>query len=206
MAKSTKKTGFAVQGQLLYCCVHPSGRVKAIQVEDSQGLQVVKLSKRVDWAPLLNLAPGDWVQVVGEQQVKANPLRIKRKAIAVIPVPTEDLPCQGPIEQGNGRRPIVGHRACQLNCPGELPLPTAPIKIGVCHKSSCCKRGANSVWKALEDSLRRQGLEDQVTLQRTKCLGKCNAGPAVLIMPSKTRYTQVNPKQVEALVHQCLFS
>jgi (2Fe-2S) ferredoxin len=197
MTKSIKKTVFAVQGQLLNCCIHPSGRVKMIQIEDSQGLQVVKLSKQVDGAALLNLAPGDWVQVVGEQQIKANPLRIKRKAITVIPVPAQaDLPCLGAMDEGD--------RACQFTCPSALSQPTAPIKIGVCHKSSCCKRGANSVWKALEDSLRRQGLADQVTLQRTKCLGKCKVGPAVVIMPGKTRYTQVKPKQVEALVHQCL--
>ncbi|MDZ4871365.1 MAG: hypothetical protein CLLPBCKN_000753 [Chroococcidiopsis cubana SAG 39.79] len=86
--------------------------------------------------------------------------------------------------------------------------PATPVKrqtkakasILVCQKSDCVKRGANGVCKALQASLNERGLENEVEIKPTGCLKQCKAGPNVVVMPDKTRYTRVQTEQVAELI------
>ncbi|XZO01932.1 MAG: (2Fe-2S) ferredoxin domain-containing protein [Microcoleus sp.] len=59
----------------------------------------------------------------------------------------------------------------------------------VCQKSDCQKRGSGAVCKALENALNCSGLAGEVIVQKTGCLKQCKAGPNIVVMPDKTRYT-----------------
>ncbi|NJM88872.1 MAG: (2Fe-2S) ferredoxin domain-containing protein [Hydrococcus sp. RU_2_2] len=76
------------------------------------------------------------------------------------------------------------------------------IQIKICQKSSCRKRGSKAVCKALTTSLKQAGLKKKVTLQETGCMGKCKSGPHLAVLPDKTRYTQVHPKQVADIIQK----
>jgi hypothetical protein len=73
-------------------------------------------------------------------------------------------------------------------------------KILVCQKSSCCQRGGKAVWQRLNELIQENGLEAQISLKATGCMGECKHGPALVIMPGKNRFTHVTPAQVPQLL------
>lgn len=77
-------------------------------------------------------------------------------------------------------------------------------KILVCQKSNCCRRGGKLVWDQLSQEIAAQGLEKQITLKAVGCIGECKQGPALVVMPSKSRFTQVKPSQIPQLIATCL--
>jgi (2Fe-2S) ferredoxin len=78
----------------------------------------------------------------------------------------------------------------------------ASATILVCQKSDCLKRGGKAVCHALEAALTDRNLTDQVTLRGTGCMKQCKAGPHVVFMPEKARYSRVAARDVAALVDE----
>ncbi|MDJ0557084.1 MAG: (2Fe-2S) ferredoxin domain-containing protein [Microcoleaceae cyanobacterium MO_207.B10] len=74
--------------------------------------------------------------------------------------------------------------------------------ILVCQKSDCQKRGASKVCKALSETLSDRGLEDQVTIKKTGCLKKCKAGPNLVIMPNKARYSRIKSAEIPDVIEK----
>ncbi|NET54472.1 MAG: (2Fe-2S) ferredoxin domain-containing protein, partial [Merismopedia sp. SIO2A8] len=72
--------------------------------------------------------------------------------------------------------------------------------VMLCQKSSCRKRGAGDVYKAVTDSLRTRGLDEHVTIKTTGCQKQCKKGPVMVLMPDKSRYTQVDSQQISTIV------
>lgn len=75
-----------------------------------------------------------------------------------------------------------------------------PVKVLVCTKSSCRKRGADAICAKLRERLAAQGLADRVELKPTGCLKACKQGPNVAVLPGKARYSNVTPGRVAAIV------
>jgi len=89
------------------------------------------------------------------------------------------------------------------NCPeGEIQHSAisepSRIRILVCQKSNCCKRGGSAVMAQLQKVVGDRDLNEQVSIQGTGCMGKCNSGPVVVI--DKTHYQQVDSEAVLRLV------
>jgi (2Fe-2S) ferredoxin len=74
-------------------------------------------------------------------------------------------------------------------------------KIVVCTKGKTCrKRGAKDVFCALEAQLEELGLEKQICLKKSDCLGRCGRGPTVKVKPDKYFYSGVRPSDCHDII------
>ncbi len=74
----------------------------------------------------------------------------------------------------------------------------------ICGGTACCSGGADKLVGAFADSLKAAGLEDKVQVVKTGCLGFCEQGPIVKILPQGTFYVQVKEEDVAEIVAEHL--
>ena len=74
----------------------------------------------------------------------------------------------------------------------------------VCKGGDCKKRGSKAVRKALKDELRAEGLNRDVRVDSTDCLGFCKHGPNLVIYPGGTWYLGVAKQDVPEVVNKHL--
>ena len=74
----------------------------------------------------------------------------------------------------------------------------------VCAGTGCVSCGAFDVRKALEDEVRRRGLEHEVLVVATGCNGFCERGPILLVQPEGVFYQRLKPADVPRLVEEHL--
>src|SRR5260370_7676041 len=77
-----------------------------------------------------------------------------------------------------------------------------PVKkhLLVCANRDCIQRGAVPLLDGLRRAVRRAGLQRDVRVTRTSCMGRCGEGPAVVIYPDGAWYRQVQVGAVEDIV------
>lgn len=59
----------------------------------------------------------------------------------------------------------------------EGPVACATCPIRVCTKNKCWHAGGKELWQALEDTIARRGLMEEVQLEGVHCLDHCKRGP-----------------------------
>lgn len=72
--------------------------------------------------------------------------------------------------------------------------------IKICMGSSCFARENRENLCLIEDYLNRHKLTDSVRIEGSLCLGRCSEGPNLEV--NGTRYTQVLPSQIDAILHK----
>lgn len=160
--------------------VFKEGTPKCLRLLTADGEHVVKLAKEVRFSLDQAIVPGAWIQVLGKKKLSHKPEQTTFKAYRV------SLATPGKLEE----TPSV-----------TVPRPTASAKILVCQKSDCMKRGGKAVCHALEAALSDRELSD-VKIQGTGCMKHCKAGPNIVFMPDKTRYSRVSAEDIGALVDE----
>lgn len=186
-----------VEGRFLDWIFKDGYKLKGIRLETSQGLFFVKLAKELRYGLELQLTPGDWIQVIGTQELDLRKGKLKLKADRVFPVSSENTAL--PYSEVSSEYQRTQNRA-------ETPVPAKPepakthASILVCQKSDCVKRGGRAVCNALSAALSDRGLSDRVTIKTTGCLKQCSSGPNVVVMPDRTRYNWVNAAQIPELI------
>ncbi|WP_293216125.1 MULTISPECIES: (2Fe-2S) ferredoxin domain-containing protein [unclassified Microcoleus] len=210
MYKSGKQVSeFSLEGEILSLIIEDGYKLKYLRISNDRKVEyLVKLSKelRSFLAPVLT--PGLRVQVAGEKELNLKNGKIKLKAHSLTlarghndrspehldstSVPAGVLTSVGAI----GKTEVTTPTAAQT----VKAAAKTQTKILVCQKSDCQKRGGAAVCKALENALNARGLEGQVTVQGTGCLKQCKAGPNIVVMPDKTRYSRIKPAEVPAIV------
>lgn len=173
-------SAFSLEGKFLRFELEDGYKRKYLQIGTLEGEYRVKLPKYLRSPMELNLNSGDVVQIFGERKFdyKKDSLKLKAERVIVIDRQPSAMTPATPVKRQT----------------------KAKASILVCQKSDCVKRGANGVCKALEASLNERGLENEVEIKATGCLKQCKAGPNVVVMPDKTRYTRVQTKQVAELI------
>ena len=73
-------------------------------------------------------------------------------------------------------------------------------RINVCCSSGCVPFGAFKLLKAFEDAVKEFGLEKEVKVARTGCVGTCSAGPVVVFEPGDYLYQSVRIEKVREIV------
>ncbi|MFW6357787.1 MAG: (2Fe-2S) ferredoxin domain-containing protein [Chroococcales cyanobacterium] len=127
------------------------------------------------------LIPGDWVQVSVKQTVNLKKGKVKFQGNRVVLAsPNQDKKVFHPASAPK----TTQTKACVL----------------VCQKSSCRKRGADQVGKAIAQTLEQQGLDSDVAIKGTGCMKQCKKGPCVVFMPDKSRYIGVKPHNIPPLI------
>ena len=70
----------------------------------------------------------------------------------------------------------------------------------ICGGTTCRSSESESIRNALEESLERNGLENEVKVVSTGCFGFCDKGPIVKVIPGNTFYIHVKPEDAEEIV------
>jgi NADH:ubiquinone oxidoreductase subunit F (NADH-binding)/(2Fe-2S) ferredoxin len=73
-------------------------------------------------------------------------------------------------------------------------------KVCVCCGTSCMASNSEAVLGKLKESLTNLGLQDEVEANLTGCMGLCNQGPLVKVLPDHTIYQKVDAESIEDLV------
>jgi (2Fe-2S) ferredoxin len=180
---------FVIEGRFLGYVLEDGYKIKRIRLATIEGEQCIKLSKEARVSLGRVLSPGEWVQVWGEKTVKPESGEVKLKAYRMTLAPPGQIPAMGDT---------------QSVLPAAMPAPAKPksASVLVCQKSDCLKQGGRAVCTALEQALAERGLQDQVTVRGTGCMKHCKAGPNIVFMPTKTRYSRVSAAEIPALIDQ----
>jgi (2Fe-2S) ferredoxin len=200
---------FSLEGEIVNLIIEDGYKLKYLRINSDRGIEfLVKLCKelRESLAPVLK--PGLRVQVVGEKQLNLKNGKLKLKAYSLKLSDSNDRtpkqldPTNTPVAILTSDRAIENSSILSGTTAAQVAATPAKTKtkILVCQKSDCQKRGGAAVCKALENALNSRGLEGQVTVQGTGCLKQCKAGPNIVLMPDKTRYSRIKPAEIPAIV------
>ena len=74
----------------------------------------------------------------------------------------------------------------------------------VCGGTACMSGGAQEIFDALVEGVKAAGLADRVQVVRTGCLGFCEKGPIVKILPEGTFYVSVKTEDAKEIVAEHL--
>ena len=81
---------------------------------------------------------------------------------------------------------------------------TVRTQVLLCAGGSCISSGTPSVREAFETALDKHGLNDEIEVITTGCMGMCEIGPIVVIYPEGVFYQKVKPGDVEEIVAEHL--
>lgn len=74
----------------------------------------------------------------------------------------------------------------------------------ICGGTACCSGGGDKIADAFKSRLAEAGLAEKVQVVATGCLGFCEQGPIVKILPQGTFYVQVQEKDVAEIISEHL--
>ena len=74
----------------------------------------------------------------------------------------------------------------------------------VCGGAGCLSSGCKAVQNALVDELKAQGLDNEVKVVVTGCIGTCDLGPILVVYPEGVFYQKVKPEDVKEIVTEHL--
>jgi NADH:ubiquinone oxidoreductase subunit F (NADH-binding)/(2Fe-2S) ferredoxin len=75
-------------------------------------------------------------------------------------------------------------------------------RVCVCCGAGCISSGSEEVLKKLQDEVKAKGLEQEIEVIPTGCMGPCNQGPLVKYLPENTMYQHIKSNQVDDIVQQ----
>jgi len=77
-------------------------------------------------------------------------------------------------------------------------------RVFVCRGTGCTAGGADRIFEALQEEVKKHHPEAEVKAGITGCHGLCEMGPLVVIYPDDILYTHVTPDDVEEMVEETL--
>lgn len=206
---------FILKGQILGFPLEDGNKLKYLRIAAMSGEEHnVKISKELrkrsqpEASPLTPiLAPGLAVLIIGEKRFYPKSGKTKLKAYSIIPVTKGNVPERERVVLANTSftdsvSPIELKKAQYQSVVNTTISPQTNTKILVCQKSDCQKRGGKAISKALESALSDCGLKGQVRIQGTGCLKQCKAGPNIVLMPDKTRYSRIEPIEIRGIIEK----
>lgn len=182
---------FCLEGQFAGFEAGGKSPFKYLRLETATGDHSIKLSKDLRLMLFRYLVVGDRLRVAGYQKNDRQTGEVKLKAVDVVRLGTVDSVVEGAVAKP---KPLA-----TLDAPQKKRQ--KPARILVCNKSSCRKRGSDAVCRAIAQTLTQLALTD-VDLKTTGCMDRCKAGPNLVMMPDKAKYTRVSPNQIPKLVQQ----
>ncbi|MEB3356360.1 MAG: (2Fe-2S) ferredoxin domain-containing protein [Synechococcales bacterium] len=184
---------FTVSGQLTGFVIEDGYKLKAIKVLLDTVEYRIKLSKELRRSLPPDLVIGQTIQVSGWG---------KREKTGILKLTADVVQTGGAASA----EPVTGSPPASTDVPADPEARTAKAKakVLVCQKSGCLKRGGYAVCAALEEALRDRQLDGQVMVQGTGCMDRCKAGPNLVFMPDRARYSMIQADEIAALVEKHL--
>ena len=73
-------------------------------------------------------------------------------------------------------------------------------QILVCSGAGCISSNCGDVKNAIIDEIKQNGLQKEVIVYETGCMGTCAVGPVILILPERIFYTELTPEIARNIV------
>ena len=83
-------------------------------------------------------------------------------------------------------------------------MPNYRMHLMLCAGTGCVSNKSLVVKEALEDEIRKKGLEDEILVVLTGCNGFCAQGPVMVVEPDDIFYQLLTVKKVSRLVEEHL--
>jgi len=74
----------------------------------------------------------------------------------------------------------------------------------LCYGGACISSNAGSVKETMEKAIAKAGLQNEVDVVTTGCMGTCELGPIMVIYPEGVFYQKVKPEDAEEIVQEHL--
>ena len=74
----------------------------------------------------------------------------------------------------------------------------------VCGGTGCTSSGSQQIMVALREELKKQGLDEEVSVVQTGCHGLCALGPIMIVYPDATFYAMVKEEDIPEIVEEHL--
>ncbi|CCQ49907.1 (2Fe-2S) ferredoxin domain-containing protein [Crocosphaera watsonii WH 8501] len=178
---------FQLQGKFVGFIYKSNGQAKSLILAVGERELRIKIDKSLQDTHFLNLLPGDWISITGEQEFKKEKFtKLKLKAYEIDRLSC-DVKCN-PQEETNA---MGKGKACAKKG-----------KILICNKSDCAKRGGKKLYGVLEKTISNLGLEKHVTIQKTGCQKRCGKAPNMILMPGRSKHSKPNPKNIAGLLEE----
>ena len=81
-------------------------------------------------------------------------------------------------------------------------MPNYRLHLMLCSGTGCQASGSEKVKKALEEELKKRGLDKEVAIVETGCNGFCAQGPVMVVQPDGIFYQKLTPKDIPFLVEE----
>ena len=79
-------------------------------------------------------------------------------------------------------------------------------EVIVCGGTGCMSSGNDKILENLQNKVKELDLESEIRIVKTGCVGFCEKGPIVKIMPDNTFYAEVTPNDVDEIVAKDLIT
>ena len=79
-------------------------------------------------------------------------------------------------------------------------------EVIVCGGTGCMSSGNDKILENLQNKVKELSLESEIRIIKTGCVGFCEKGPIVKIMPDNTFYAEVTPDDVDEIVAKDLIT
>ena len=70
----------------------------------------------------------------------------------------------------------------------------------VCGGTGCTSSGSRRVIERLKEEIKKQGLEEDVSVVMTGCFGLCALGPIMIVYPEGAFYSMVKEEEIPEIV------
>lgn len=70
----------------------------------------------------------------------------------------------------------------------------------ICNGGSCMKKDAEEVTQAIRRSIKDMELDDEYHTVRTRCIGRCDDAPVVMLAPENIWLQNIHPTECESLL------
>jgi NADH-quinone oxidoreductase subunit F/NADP-reducing hydrogenase subunit HndC len=76
--------------------------------------------------------------------------------------------------------------------------------VVVCGGTGCETFGGSDLYKALDEGIKKRGLEKEVVLKKTGCQGFCEKGPLVTLWPTNIFYQKVKESDADKIIDETI--
>lgn len=76
------------------------------------------------------------------------------------------------------------------------------LDVLVCSGAACISNNSQFIKKKLQEVIVREGLQEEVAIIETGCMGPCELGPVMLVYPDGTFYIRLKEEDVEEIVRE----
>ncbi|MEB3247981.1 MAG: (2Fe-2S) ferredoxin domain-containing protein [Merismopediaceae bacterium] len=175
MSKKAKShtTLFILEGEFLGF-IWQGKKCKFLQIATPEKELILTISKKARKNLPSDLESYQMIQIIGKSKLTAKTGKNDLKVLQINPLIASKVPHLAPVPN--------------------------KVKLLICQKSGCQKKGSQKQRQAIEQNLEARGLAQSVIIQETGCLGKCSMAPNIVLMPGKQRLSGMKPDAIADLL------